>query len=52
MANIAIALDASHNKKIMHRDLKPENLVFGDDGYVNLTDFGISELSDPLESNH
>ena len=52
MANIAIALDAAHRKKIIHRDLKPENLVFGNDGYVNLTDFGISELCDPNESNH
>ena len=52
MANIAIALDAAHKKNIIHRDLKPENLVFGHDGYVNLTDFGISEISDPDESNH
>ena len=31
-----------HKQGIIHRDLKPENLVFGGDGYLHLTDFGIA----------
>lgn len=31
-----------HNMQIIHRDIKPENLVFDDQGYVRLTDFGIA----------
>ena len=27
----------------MHRDIKPENIVFDDNGYPKLTDFGISK---------
>ena len=41
-ACITLSLNYIHEKKIIHRDLKPENLVFGSDGYLHLTDFGIA----------
>ena len=41
-ACITLSLNYIHDKKVIHRDLKPENLVFGDDGYLHLTDFGIA----------
>ena len=41
-ACITLSLNYIHEKKVIHRDLKPENLVFGADGYLHLTDFGIA----------
>ena len=35
-------LEYVHNQGIVHRDIKPENLVFEANGYLRLTDFGIS----------
>ena len=31
-----------HDANIIHRDIKPENLVFDNQGYLRLTDFGVS----------
>ena len=33
-----------HSKKIIHRDIKPENLIFDQNGYLHITDFGIAKL--------
>ena len=41
-ACITLSLDYIHERNVIHRDLKPENLVFGGDGYLRLTDFGIA----------
>ena len=41
-ACITLNLNYIHDKNVIHRDLKPENLVFGSDGYLHLTDFGIA----------
>ena len=45
MACIITALEYIHSKNIIHRDLKPENLVFDSQGYLRITDFGISCLN-------
>jgi serine/threonine protein kinase len=39
-----------HSKSILHRDIKPENLVFDENGYLRLTDFGIARIWNPENS--
>lgn len=50
MACILQGLEYIHAQKLIHRDLKPENLVFGGDGYLHITDFGIARFVRPDNS--
>lgn len=36
-----------HNKGIIHRDIKPENLLLDTNGYVRISDMGISKFIKP-----
>jgi len=37
--------------KVIHRDIKPENLVLDSNGYIRITDFGISLLGEATENS-
>lgn len=44
-ANIALALEYLHLKRIIFRDLKSSNLMIHTDGYLKLIDFGYAKVS-------
>lgn len=43
-AQILLALDHMHSQDVVYRDLKPENILIDTDGFVRITDFGLSKI--------
>ena len=45
-AQVLLAFQHMHAKKIAYRDLKPENLVLDEHGYAKVVDFGLAKVVD------
>jgi Tol biopolymer transport system component/serine/threonine protein kinase len=43
---VALALTAAHEAKIIHRDIKPENIMLRRDRLVKVLDFGLAKLTE------
>ncbi|KAJ3739092.1 kinase-like domain-containing protein [Lentinula detonsa] len=52
IAELIVALERLHARKVIHRDIKPSNILIRPDGHIVLADFGISKrFSDPNEDS-
>ncbi len=46
LAEVADALEYAHANGVIHRDIKPHNLLFGSDGRLRISDFGLARLAE------
>lgn len=50
IASLVLALEYMHSKNVLYRDVKPENVLLDTEGYVKLTDFGMSRIFENPDS--
>jgi serum/glucocorticoid-regulated kinase 2 len=51
VAQLVLAVEHMHSKNVVYRDLKPENILIDQDGYLRVTDFGLSFIKNDVKSS-
>ena len=51
LACLTLGLEFIHSHNLIHRDIKPENLLMDSNGYLRITDFGISSVYSKNKKN-
>jgi serine/threonine-protein kinase len=50
-ADVCLAIEFAHTRRVVHRDLKPANIVLGDFGEVYVLDWGIARITEDAAEN-
>ena len=45
IAELILAVESVHKLNCIHRDLKPDNILIDKEGHIQLSDFGLSNIS-------
>jgi serine/threonine-protein kinase len=48
-ADVCLAIEFAHTRRVVHRDLKPANIVLGDFGEVYVLDWGIARITEDTD---
>jgi len=49
-ADVCLAIELAHSRKVIHRDLKPANIMIDGRGRAKIADFGLAGLAEEIRS--